>query len=609
MASKSASVALNIGSQTVSAASFAGGSSGAVLLKSYDSREIQGDPTGDEVRGPQTKLAISDLISGLKLKGQNVRYAVPAAPVFTRFVKLPPLAEDKVGQIVEFEAQQNVPFPINEVDWGYQLIAGEDDENEVLIGAIKSNELAEIDTAVQTSGLNTVSVDVAPMLIYNAFRYNYPDETDPVLIVDIGSRTTNLIYAEGDRVFVSTSRIGGATISAAIAKELDGSYEDGEQLKLASQVAAGGNVVDGDEQAQAVANVVRTTLTRLHGEISRTNNRYRTQQGGKPPTKILLAGRAAALPGIGDFFVEKFNLPVEYFNAVRNVALGPKVDADRVAAEAHAMGELVGLALRNKPGSPLELELVPAAVERSRDNEKRKPALLTALAVLLSGLAAAGFYFYQKGAKAREAVAEIEKKMEEPQRFYNSMSRATTDLKKVQAQTQPFINVLEQRSQWYDILRELNSRLPNKLVWTTGIEPMVRDDRGRLEVYASKKKEMGEKLGNYHIPDIPPTKVQPPAGAKPRSRSSGKKEEEIYQLAGVRLVGLFRDNPEGQSVVYSYLANLRQSSLFDLPEDLEDTKVVVLADDPGDESKWAWSYEMELPLKNPINVEVSDKRK
>ena len=110
MAEPTSFVALNIGSQRVSMAVFSATSQGGLLIKNYSSTELLGDPAADAARMAQVEASVKELVGGLNLKKESVRYAISGQSVFTRFVKLPPLTEEKVADIVEFEAQQNVPF-------------------------------------------------------------------------------------------------------------------------------------------------------------------------------------------------------------------------------------------------------------------------------------------------------------------------------------------------------------------------------------------------------------------------------------------------------------------------------------------------------------------
>src|SRR5207253_5688518 len=152
--------------------------------------------------------------------------------VFARFVKLPAVEEEKVERIIVFEAQQNVPFPIDEVVWDYQLIAGGGDEQvQVVLVAIKTDLLDEINNAVEETGLRTAIVDVAAMALYNAFRYNYAGLSGCSLLVDIGARTTNLLFVEPQKIFTRSIPVGGSSITAAIAKEFNEPFAAAEFRK------------------------------------------------------------------------------------------------------------------------------------------------------------------------------------------------------------------------------------------------------------------------------------------------------------------------------------------------------------------------------------------
>ena len=88
--------------------------------------------------------------------------------MFSRFVKLPPVSKDKLYQIIQYEAQQNVPFPIDELVWDYQLIGQSREDADVMLAAIKAEIIEQLTDAVGMAGLETDLVDVAPMALYNA---------------------------------------------------------------------------------------------------------------------------------------------------------------------------------------------------------------------------------------------------------------------------------------------------------------------------------------------------------------------------------------------------------------------------------------------------------
>ena len=166
-------ISLNLGSQTLGLAEFQPQPHGGLILRNYRLREMMTEPAAEGIRRAQISAALREMMAELGLAGEPVNYAVSAQSVFARFVKLPAVEEEKIERIIAFEAQQNVPFPIDEVVWDYQLVGGGGDEQiQVVLVAIKADLLDETNGAVEDSGLRTAIVDVATMALYNAFRYN-----------------------------------------------------------------------------------------------------------------------------------------------------------------------------------------------------------------------------------------------------------------------------------------------------------------------------------------------------------------------------------------------------------------------------------------------------
>lgn len=193
-------LSLNLGSHTVGLAEFHAEPNGGLVLNGYRLREILADSANDSARNAQIAAALREMMSELHLKGGPVNYATAAQSVFARFVKLPAVEEEKIERIISFEAQQNVPFPIDEVVWDYQLVGGGTDEQiQVVLVAIKADLLEAINAAVESAGLRTSIVCVATMALYNAFRYSYSDLPGCSLLVDIGARTTNLLFIEPEK--------------------------------------------------------------------------------------------------------------------------------------------------------------------------------------------------------------------------------------------------------------------------------------------------------------------------------------------------------------------------------------------------------------------------
>src|SRR2546423_11434780 len=111
---------LNLGSQSIELAQFHTQPQGGLILSGYQSRELV--PSSEEMRAVQIVAALREMMGDLRIRGGNVIYTIAEEMVFSRFVRLPAIEEEKIERIIFFEAQQNVPFPIDEVVWDYQIV-------------------------------------------------------------------------------------------------------------------------------------------------------------------------------------------------------------------------------------------------------------------------------------------------------------------------------------------------------------------------------------------------------------------------------------------------------------------------------------------------------
>jgi len=577
MAAPKGIYALNLGTQTISLAEFVRSSNGGLILTRLKQAEILGDPLADATRTAQTKLQLQQLVSELHLQGRKVNYAIASHVVFTRPVTLPSVGDaTQVEQIVGFEAQQNVPYPIDEVVWDWQLLdAGDGGQVEVILAAIKSDLLDEINDSVQAGGLQPAAIDIAPMALYNAFRYNYPDAEGCSIVVDIGSRTTNLIFIEPHKVFSRSIPNGGNTITAAIAKEFQEPFAVAEERKKRDGfVGLGGSYADPDDEDVARASkIIRNSMTRLHAEIARSISFYRSQQGGSAPQQIFLSGGSASLPYMREFFTEKLQLPVEYFNAMRNVTVSSGLNVEEIGRRAHTLGELVGLALRGMNDCPMELNLRPVRVIRRHEIAQRRPYLILAALCLLAILG--GWYaYYDRASKLTADVAEqLAAKARPLAEFDKKIVAARNEIKIAQDKAVPLINAVREKNYWLTILDDINKRMPSDFVWITSLDA---------------------------TPEAPSAPAEggpggPKGAAKPGSRPAEKSSAPANQPVRLTLRGLYLYNERQAGVVDDFAQKLKESELYTVDE--ESGKRAV-----PNETEWAYEFEIVLHLKEPISI-------
>jgi len=589
MAIASRLISLNLGSQTLGLAEFRVQPHGGLVLLDYRLREAPLDPATGQRREAHTALhetavVLREMMHELRIKNGTVNCALPAQSVFARFVKLPSLEHQKLEKIIAFEAQQNVPFPIDDVVWDYQVVGGGLEEQiQVILVAIKHDLLDDVNGAVEETGLQTVTIDVAPMALYNAFRYSYPNVNDCSLLVDIGARTTNVLFIEPRRIFSRSLPIGGSAITGAVAREFGESFEEAETRKKRDGfVGLGGAYAEpSDHDIARVSKLARSTMTRLHAELMRSVSHYRVQQQGNRPDRIFLCGGTAGLPYMREFFHEKFQLPIEFFNPLRNVAVSEAASASGVAQSAHLLGELVGLALRSVTVCPMELSLLPANVVRRQELGRRRPFFIAAAACVILAMLGWSVYYTRAAQVTRDTTQVIQEKN-------TSMRGAETQLDKLRKQiasldgvATPLLAAINDRDFWPQILEDLNARLPEADIWIT---------------------ELGATSGGKLLGAGDKRAGQPASAPLPQTSAPGTKTAAASAklIDGILVRGLYLYNPKQQEIVVDYLRNLANSPFFVV--DPKTPERVIKSNSVPNDTEWAFPYELQLTLRKPVKL-------
>lgn len=437
------------------------------------SMELSSDPTKPAEFFPAVLQAVGALAKEMGIKSGFCSLCLGGPAVFTRVIKLPLSDPAQVEQMVGFEAQQAVPA-IEEACWDFQVFppgqAGAA-ELEALIVAMKRETVTETMAAASAAGMKTDMVDLAPTALINAFRYQYPEVESCTLVLEIGARATNILLIEGKKIFCRVVPLGGASVTQAIAADLQESFAGAEVLKKAKGfVHPGGSYEEPiDEQAARISKLARGVMTRLHTEVERSITFYRSQQAGGRPTRVLLAGGGAAL-GLTDlFFREKLKVPVEYFQSFRRIAFGPGVNRAEIGKNFPSWASLVGAGLRALPDSPCKINILGSELKAAAKRTKDLPAMVAAGIGLGLILLLPGIHGFWQSARLQAVIFPQTAEVEEAE---GALTLVTAEQKKatdiLNLANQAFI--LEgERMRWPLLLDELQSKsLPG--LWVTSLK-------------------------------------------------------------------------------------------------------------------------------------------
>lgn len=478
---------LNIGSSQITIGEFAVSKGVGLELVRYAIAPLGIEPGKDSDASAYIVSTIRDILRHNNMRAGPVMVSVSGKDIFPRYVKLPPVTGDKVGDIVYYEAQQNVPFPIEEVVWDYQLIHNDDGSQSVMLVAVKQDVVKKLTDSVEAAGLDPVVVDVAPMALYNLCRFGYGEQEGCTLIMDMGARSTNVIFVEQKKIFCRSIPLAGHVITQELMKELDLSFKEAEEVKLAHAFVAFGGVVEGSESPMVnrVAKTVRGVMTKLHAELTRSINFYRSQQNGSKPTRLLLCGGSSIIPATDSFLKEKLGIDVEYMNPFQSVAVSSQIPAAEVGGKIHLLGEITGLALRWAYSCPMEINLMPAELKARRTLQARTPFFLAAAAALFLTVACWWGFTWRLRQITQANLADVTSRLTAISKDKANLDEIIAREHMVKAKADQLMGLVQLRTRWLEMIGDVRSCLLDGM-WITLVEPVIEPENGSISRFTIK---------------------------------------------------------------------------------------------------------------------------
>lgn len=547
---------LDVGASTLKLAEFHINKDHQLELVKYGIRAVGIDPGDEANRMVYTGTALQELMQELRIKPGPVLLSLSGMHVFSRYVKLPPVSADKISQVVEYEAKQNIPN-LDEVVWDRQILTGREGDMDVLLAAVKQQVVEDLTETIHSCGLETELVDVSVASIYNAYCASYPEAEGCTMILDMGAKTTNLIFVEGEQVWSRSFPVSGSSITQSIANDFKLEFGEAEQLKeQVSMVALGGAYEPlEDPQADQVTKCIRNSMTRLHSEINRSINTYRSQQHGSAPNRILLTGGSVVMSYFDIFLNEKLDIPVEYFNPLESIVVGDEVDEEAITSDWHLLCEVVGLAQRKAGNGIMEMSLLPPSIVRERVFRKKQGVFAACFALIVAILAVWGWATTSKVAAHRELLADLQSDVQVLENWQQKINTEKQAFTSVESDLLALTNVVHTRTGWARVLQEVETYLPEG-VWITQIRP---------------DKDMPDQkivlIGSFY-------------------------KDEIYENV---------NRPDNEPII-AFQDSLKESEKFG-----EGTSFSLLVTDlsdgaPDDERKSIAVFQIEIELKNPVEL-------
>jgi type IV pilus assembly protein PilM len=300
---------------------------------------------GAIIDGGAVADAIRRLFDGRGIKTKQVVASLSGNAVIVKKISLPVMTEAELAESIYWEAEQYIPFDIQDVNLDYLIVdpgaAGEKGTMDVLLVAAKKEKIADYTGVIAQAGRSAVVVDVDAFALQNAYEANYGIDAGAVVaLLNAGASATNINILHGDQsVFTRDMSIGGNAYTEALQRELNLPFELADQLKR-------GITVEGVTFEDARP-VLRAVTENVMLEIQKTFDFFKATAASDRIDRIMLSGGASRAEGFTEMLTERFDAPVEELDPFKRVAFdAKKFQVESASDVSPTIAVAVGLALR-----------------------------------------------------------------------------------------------------------------------------------------------------------------------------------------------------------------------------------------------------------------------
>ncbi len=286
---------------------------------------------------------ISRLNSEKGVKNSNYATSLSGHSVIIKKISLPSMSAEELDESIQWEAEQYIPFDINDVNLDYHQLtpAGTGENIEVILVAVKKEKINDYTSVISQTGKVPVLVDVDAFELQNCYEINHDvNENRVVGLVNVGASVTNVAVLSGtNSLFWRDITFGGNQYTDAIQRELSLSFEQAEELKRGKTV--------GDHTVQQVIPILNSVSEDFAGELRKTLDFFTATSGAERVDEIVLSGGGSGVLNLDATLRDKFSIPVSILDPFRNVTVDEReFNPEELAEVGPSMAIAVGLATR-----------------------------------------------------------------------------------------------------------------------------------------------------------------------------------------------------------------------------------------------------------------------
>lgn len=462
---------------------------GGIEVLDFDSvdhgKVLSGSGVKESERNELIAISLRKFIENHSFEGDDLIVSVPSQNSFARFVNLPPVEEKRLPEIVKFEASQQIPFDINEVQWDWQVmgenVQGQESQKSVGIFAIKNNVAEALLERFKAEEVTVRYLQLAPMALYNFVLYDREElgqkNKKAIVVLDIGAENSDLVVCTPTKVWQRNIPIGGNAFTKAIAEAFKLNFHKAERLKRTAPMS---------KYARQIFQAMRPIYRELGSEVQRSLNYYVSSNADTKVIKVIAFGGGTKLRGLLKYLHQTLQLPVEKPESFKKLSVAPEVSAARFHERVSDFGITYGLGVQALGFGNIECNLLPRSETRSIMWASKAKYFILAASLLL----VVSILSFAKTSFDRVSYSRNDNVRSDIKQVINEARQAQDKLERYKSEGQQYESMLK------ELFEPFNYRNVLPRVYTTVVSqlPNAENNPGQAELYKAFERGDVEKV-------------------------------------------------------------------------------------------------------------------
>src|SRR5436190_3219007 len=453
----------------------------SVVADGFDYIEYPKLLTQPEADAPQLiKEALEQFLSRNTVKGDRVAISVSGESGLARYFKPPPVDVKKIADIVKYEARQQIPFALEDVIWDFQRMAGGQEvdgfalDTEIGLFAMKKEAVSKAMAPYNTANIEIDIIQLAPIAIYNYIAHDvakelpdgeeYNSESPPasLVVLSIGTDTTDLVVTNGYRVWQRNIPLGGNHFTRQLSKELKLTFAKAEHLKRNPKQA---------EDPKAIFQAMRPVFADMVTEVQRSIGFFQSLDRKAKINSVVMLGNTVKLPGLVQYLAKHLGYDVQEIESFNKLGGSSVVTSPSFKDNVLAFSTCYGLCLQGLNKAKLSTNLLPREILTQRLIRAKKPWAIAGVAAMLLACALNYTFWYNRwwevnlerpvnGVTWKTAIENSDRTNEYSKKFLADDQAKVADLERMKKIGQEVVGSADRRVLWLEMMKALNRSLP-----------------------------------------------------------------------------------------------------------------------------------------------------